>query len=201
LESEVANGILLVMMDPPPSLEEEFNAWYDREHVPQRLGVEGFLSARRYVCLEGSPKYLALYDLVELGVLQSPGYARVSGPNDSAWTRSVLRSVRVQRNVGVQRHPGDASTSDAPRLLLMRFRGGEPTDEQELLHGLATNFARRPDIAQYRLFACDAPDGKFHYAVIEARLPVEAGAIDATSFGTVLAKLDMLNIYARYTNP
>jgi hypothetical protein len=201
LECAVAKGILLVMMDPPPSLEQEFNAWYDQEHLPERLGVEGFESARRYLCLQGSPKYLALYDLTKLDVLQSPAYERVSGKNDSAWTRAVLKSVRVQRNVGVQRHPGDALTSNAPRLLLMRFRGAEPADEEELLAGLDANFARRPLVANCRLFSCEAPDGNAYYALVETRLPLDATAIDAASFGKGLAKLDMLNLYARYTNP
>jgi len=37
-------------------MEEEFNAWYDSEHLPERLAIPGFRSAR-----EG--KYLATYEL------------------------------------------------------------------------------------------------------------------------------------------
>ena len=36
-------GLLLVTMEPPASLEEEFADWYDTEHVPERAvhcGVE-----------------------------------------------------------------------------------------------------------------------------------------------------------------
>ena len=40
-------GLLVAFMNPPVD-EAAFNAWYDEEHVPLRLGVPGFLNARRY---------------------------------------------------------------------------------------------------------------------------------------------------------
>src|SRR5215813_11634719 len=63
-ESDVADkGFLLVTMEPPPAFEEEFNAWYDTEHLPERLALPGFETARRFVCISGHPRYLAMYDL------------------------------------------------------------------------------------------------------------------------------------------
>jgi hypothetical protein len=35
-------GLLLVMMEPPACLEEEFNDWYDTEHLPQRRSLTWF---------------------------------------------------------------------------------------------------------------------------------------------------------------
>ena len=32
-------GLLLATMEPMPGFEEEFNDWYDTEHVPERVGV------------------------------------------------------------------------------------------------------------------------------------------------------------------
>ena len=49
--------------DPPAEFEEEFNAWYDTEHVPERLGIPGFESGLRYVSADRPRRYLALYDL------------------------------------------------------------------------------------------------------------------------------------------
>ena len=54
-------GMLLTSMDIDASDEAEFNRWYDREHLEERVAIEGFLEARRYVVDEGSPKYLCLY--------------------------------------------------------------------------------------------------------------------------------------------
>src|ERR1700761_8765546 len=54
-------GMLLTSMDIGPSDEADFNRWYDREHIEERVAIEGFLEARRYVAHEGQPKYLCLY--------------------------------------------------------------------------------------------------------------------------------------------
>src|ERR1700750_342126 len=95
-------GFLLVLMQPPPSFEEEFNAWYDTEHIAERLAVPGFETGLRFVCLDGAPKYLAMYDLAKAGVLDSPEYAKVAGANFSPWSKRVLTHVRSYRSAGSQ---------------------------------------------------------------------------------------------------
>jgi hypothetical protein len=64
-------GLLAVWTDIPAVMEEDFNHWYDEEHLAERAGIPGFLHARRYLSLHGTPKYIALYDTVEAQVLQS----------------------------------------------------------------------------------------------------------------------------------
>jgi hypothetical protein len=54
-------GMLLTSMDIDPSDETDFNRWYDREHLEERVAIAGFIEARRYVAEQGSPKYLSLY--------------------------------------------------------------------------------------------------------------------------------------------
>jgi hypothetical protein len=47
-EVEVADkGFLLVTMQPPAAFEDKFNAGYDAVHLPERLAVPGFETARR----------------------------------------------------------------------------------------------------------------------------------------------------------
>ena len=50
-------GMLLTSMDVDAADEAEFNRWYDREHLEERVAIEGFLEARRYVANKASPKY------------------------------------------------------------------------------------------------------------------------------------------------
>lgn len=70
-------GLLVAMMNPPVD-EDAFNAWYDEEHVPLRLRVPGFLSARRFRAVAtAGPRYLALYDLASVDVLHSSEYLRL----------------------------------------------------------------------------------------------------------------------------
>ena len=78
--------LLMVKVDPPAGREAEFNKWYDTQHVPDRMAIPGFLSARRFTKIEGLPKdyaiggeakYLALYDLASAKVLTSEPYLKL----------------------------------------------------------------------------------------------------------------------------
>jgi hypothetical protein len=95
-------GLLLFMTDIAPAFEDEFNRWYEEEHLPERRAMPGFLSARRFRAVEGGPKYLALYDLESPAVLQSAPYLRISGANKSPWTRRMeAMFTNARRNVYV----------------------------------------------------------------------------------------------------
>jgi hypothetical protein len=108
-------GFLLVLMQPPPTLEEEFNAWYDTEHIAERLAVPGFETALRYVCIDGAPRYLAMYDLASPDVLKSSAYLKVGFGNASPWTKRVTSRVRIfVRGTGLSRHEADRGCFPRP---------------------------------------------------------------------------------------
>jgi len=86
-------ALLLLMMDPPPGGDAEFNAWANDEHIPERRNVPGFQTALRFQNTSASPRYLAIYDLDDLSVLQSPAYVAISGQNLSPWTKRILAGV------------------------------------------------------------------------------------------------------------
>src|ERR1700724_3125622 len=67
-------GMLLTSMNVDASDEAEFNRWYAREHLEERVAIPGFLEARRYVAHDGNPKYLSLYSTQTFGVLDTPAY-------------------------------------------------------------------------------------------------------------------------------
>ena len=122
-------GLLLVIMEPPAALQDEFNDWYDTEHFPQRRSLPGFESGSRWVCLEGFPRWLALYDLRSTAALQTPEYLAVSGANSTPWSKRILpRTVGRERIVAEQIAPGDAvlaGDSVIARLLVVRYPRGE----------------------------------------------------------------------------
>ncbi len=98
-----ARGLLLFTTDIDPRLEPEFHRWYEDEHIPDRMVIPGFLSARRFRALEGGPKFLALYDLETPDVLASAPYRQLIGAGKSAWThRMETLFANAQRNVYVQ---------------------------------------------------------------------------------------------------
>ena len=107
------------MTEPPPAMEEELNAWYDTEHMQERLGITGFRSARRWVAdvQPGEGKYLATYELDTPAVLTSPEYlARFEGA--TPWTRRCLSKAVVFRRWACEQ-TGVADPNPLAAALLM----------------------------------------------------------------------------------
>lgn len=191
-------GFLLVTMQPAPAFEEEFNAWYDSEHIPERLAVPGILTARRYVCADGHPKYLAMYDLESHAVMQSPGYVRVGYENASPWTKRVTSRVSPWRSTGDQIWPGDQLTRGGAAVLLVRFRGVPASAPPAIVEAARKVFEPRPETLQLRVFAYDAGSAGTHVmAFVEQRVPVSTG-IDMTAFGPLADHIDLFNSYRPY---
>ncbi len=107
--SKKGNAILLVMMDIAPEADEaEFNRWYNEEHVPERLGIPGFISGRRFRAVEGSPRYMALFELESPAAVQSDIYHHMVNQAATEWTLKMRKNFRnLVRNVYVQIYPAD----------------------------------------------------------------------------------------------
>lgn len=92
-------GMLLTSMDIAPEDEADFNRWYDREHIAERVAIEGFVEARRYVALEAAPKYLGLYSTERFDVLSSDAY-RTALANQTEWSkRNIAKFKNMIRGV------------------------------------------------------------------------------------------------------
>jgi hypothetical protein len=112
-------GMLLTSMDIDPSDEAEFNRWYDREHLEERVAIPGFLEARRYVAHEGRPKYLCLYSTATFDVLDSPAYrAALANPTDwSTRTMALFRNmIRAVARITISRGRGRGAALGIIRL-------------------------------------------------------------------------------------
>src|SRR5438270_13566018 len=81
-------GLLMVWCEVPADKEQEFNRWYNEEHLAERLAIPGFLSAARYEAVKGTPKHLAYYELESPAVLESAAYKRVS-EKPTEWTQRI----------------------------------------------------------------------------------------------------------------
>lgn len=119
-------GMLLTSMNIGAGDEAEFNRWYDREHLEERVAIPGFLEARRYVAHEGNPKYLSLYSTETFEVLDSPAY-RTALANQTAWSKANI--ARFQNMIrAVARITISCGTGRGAALGIVRLRpppGGE----------------------------------------------------------------------------
>src|SRR3981189_1910142 len=112
-------GMLLTSMDIDASDEAEFNRWYDREHLLERVAIEGFLESRRYVAHEASPKYLSLYSTESFDVLDSLAY-RTALASQTDWSKANIarfkNMIRAVARVTISRGAGRGAALGILRL-------------------------------------------------------------------------------------
>jgi hypothetical protein len=120
-------GMLLTSMDIDAAHEAEFNRWYDREHLEERVAIDGFLEARRYVAHVGKPKYLSLYSTATFDVLDSPAY-RTALANQTKWSKANIarfkNMIRAVARITISHGVGRAAA-----LGIIRLRPGGGKDK------------------------------------------------------------------------
>jgi hypothetical protein len=103
-------AVLHITMGSDPEFEDEFNRWYNEDHLPAVASADGVLHGRRFIEVEGDSatvqpsrplRYMTLYELTDVAAASSPGFLEASKPTD--WRRRLgdhLQSqVQVYREV------------------------------------------------------------------------------------------------------
>src|SRR3984885_2070982 len=112
-------GMLLTSMDIDVGDEVEFNRWYDREHLEERVAIDGFLEARRYIAHAASPKYLSLYSTETFEVLDSPAY-RTALAHQTDWSKANIarfeNMIRAVARITISRGQGRGAVLGIIRL-------------------------------------------------------------------------------------
>jgi len=101
-------GTLIAAMRMGPVPADEFNDWYDTEHLPERRRVPGFLRCERWIGVDDPTLSVATYDLENAAVLKGAAYRAIGGENLSPWSKRITAKVeRLMRFEGDQILPGD----------------------------------------------------------------------------------------------
>ncbi len=58
---DASPGILAIFNNVAPGREAEFEAWFQHEHLAERIAVPGFLIGRRHEAIAGQPRYFHFY--------------------------------------------------------------------------------------------------------------------------------------------
>ena len=75
--------------DVPPEARAEWEDWHTHEHMPERLGIPGFLRGTRWCAHSGEPSYFVIYETKDLRTITSGAYLdRLNNP--TPWSRKMM---------------------------------------------------------------------------------------------------------------
>ena len=122
------DGILAIWHDVEAAIGGDYERWYFREHLPERLGVPGFLAGRRYEAVSGTPRFLTYYEAIHPNIFVSKSYIdRLNDP--TPWTTEVLRHFRETNRTVCRRTWEAGAIRGAWGVVLRVDRSGEEEDE------------------------------------------------------------------------
>jgi hypothetical protein len=190
-------GMLITSMDVDAADEDDFNIWYDREHLAERVAIDGFLEARRWIAVEASPKYFCTYSTAAFEDLESPAYAKALA-NQTDWSRrNIARFKNMVRAVG--RITASRGQGRGAALGVVRLRPAEDARDafRKRLHELLDP-GRLPGIISLHVVESDSRLSK---SLTEPDKPNPGAAdwfvlIDGTDIDAVRALID-----GRFKNP
>ena len=122
-------GILAIWNDVTPGREADFDAWFQGEHLVERLGVPGFRFGRRHEAVSGAPRFFVFYVTDGPEVLTSKPYLeRLDNP--TPMTRMIMSEVFKNMNRTLCRRVARRGDFRGSHAVTVRFN--EAVDEAAL---------------------------------------------------------------------
>jgi hypothetical protein len=91
-ERGMAPALQIGRINIKPEDEDGWNDWYNNVYIPNYEKVPGVISGRRFLAVEGEPKYLTVYDFENEKVSSTPewDYQRTLNPANDHWQKTML---------------------------------------------------------------------------------------------------------------
>ena len=151
-------GLLAFFADVDEAYVPRYRQWHNCEHMPERLGVPGFLTGRRYNALHAQRMFLMAYETRDLAVLESEPYlALLNRP--SPWTSESLLHFRQPLRNCYRRLCGfgAASHQGAPYLATFRFNSPQAgATGSSAAAAWVEALAQAPEVLRARLYELDS---------------------------------------------
>ena len=117
--SLLGQAVVAIWNDITAEGRETFIEWHNREHIPERVAITGFLRGRRYKALYSTPEFYTLYEAKDAAVLTSDAYLeRLNNP--TPWTKQAT-SAFCNTLRGVCGVLFSESCGDGGFMLTLRF--------------------------------------------------------------------------------
>lgn len=166
----LGEAAVLVWNDIAAAGREQFYQWHDKEHIPERLAIDGFRRGRRYARHGHSPEWLTFYEADSLDVLVSPAYlARLNAPTPATtdtlrYFENTSRAVcRVVHSIG---------TSSGGHVLAMRLEAPAAQGDavvRRLVGSVLPAIAAQVGVLACHLFVADQPASRLATAESKTR--------------------------------
>ncbi|MDP6706594.1 MAG: hypothetical protein QF893_09650 [Alphaproteobacteria bacterium] len=152
----MTNGILAVWSDIDAEAADDYTAWYEREHMFERLEVPGFRRARHYRTVSGMPEYFTYFELDSPAVVASAAYLAQAN-SSSPWTQRILPHFRNANRTAcrVLRRLGRGFGATAMTVRLEAADGCEPALIAALGDDILPAAVTRPGIVAAQLWQAD----------------------------------------------
>ena len=148
-------GILAIWNDCRAGREAEFDAWFQGEHLLERLSVPGFLFGRRHQAISGSSGYFNFYLVESPEVLTSKPYLeRLDNP--TPMTRKIMSEVFLNMNRTVCRRELRRGAFRGAFAVTTRFN---ETPDTSTLTGLLEALVQDPNVAGGEIWIALDPAG------------------------------------------
>jgi hypothetical protein len=86
-------GLMAFWSDIDESYEAKYREWHTTEHIPERVGIPGFLTGQRYTRVRGGREFFMFYDTESVAVLGSEAYLRALN-SPTVWTLESLKHFK-----------------------------------------------------------------------------------------------------------
>lgn len=163
----MANALQLVLSNPNPGLEREFDEWYGGSHLSHGVETPGILSGQRFRRAPG-PWPSGIHDFLMIWELDDPAFtlaelAKVKGSDDMpispAINMDTVQPPTMWRRAEVRNRARTPADTTAPRgLIFALYRAADGDDDlfaDALMSGGLARLADQPGVlsAQYLTLA------------------------------------------------
>lgn len=188
-------GLLFVWTQIDAEFEDDFNRWYDREHIEERIRIPGLSSGTRYRAIDTPRGYLGLYRTDSIEVFDS-------APYQSAFRSQTPWSIK---NFGRMRDPmrrvfrvvSETGFGTGASLAVLRFGNTSISEEAaraagiqvQTMDGIVSTRLLVPDVEKSTPLPNERREGRIMDAILLIDATTEAAA--RTGAGAAAARLGL----------
>ena len=109
-QADMAPVMLVGRMSVPDALDAKFNEAYNNERLPLCSRIPGYIRARRFAAVMGSPKYTTVHEMNSLDVWKSKAWDEWRTAVTPVWSGEVRQAM-----VHAEAHPAFSVASSGLR--------------------------------------------------------------------------------------